>query len=66
MHHSYPGSSITFDDFCIQTRIITACSLLEELHEYELLNDLLQNREAMQKLALRRLDTLNAWERQHA
>jgi hypothetical protein len=55
--HPQPGDRRS-DDYCIQTRIITACSLLIELGQDALVNDLLENRTAMETLAVRPSDFL--------
>ncbi|GAK58915.1 putative radical SAM domain protein [Candidatus Vecturithrix granuli] len=56
--HSYPGCAPEYDDFCIQTRIITACALLAELGFDEAVEKLLTNRAAMQTLVLQASDKL--------
>lgn len=56
--HSYPGCSLEYDDFCIQTRIITACSLLKELGFDQIADTLLEDRSAMEALALQSSDRL--------
>jgi hypothetical protein len=60
VNHSYPGCSLTYDDFCIQTRLITACSLLEGLGFASLADDLVADRAEMQRLALRPSDKVGA------
>ena len=52
VNHSYPGCPETYDGFCIQTRILTACSLLGA----SLADDLLGDRAAMEALAFERSD----------
>jgi uncharacterized protein len=47
---TYPGCSLDYDDFCIQTRIITACLLLSDLGLDERVDELLEDRTAMEKL----------------
>lgn len=59
VHHSFPDRSLEYDDFCIQTRIITACLLLSELGYEELIQELLQNRTAMRKLAFHDRDAVS-------
>lgn len=56
--HSYPGCAPEYDDFCIQTRIITACALLAELGFDAVIEKLLADRAAMQTLALQASDKL--------
>lgn len=58
VNHSYPGCSNEYDAFCIQTRIITACHLLEELGESNLVNLLIKNHSALENLALQLSDCL--------
>ena len=60
--HSYPGCAPEYDDFCIQTRIITACVLLAELGFEAVIEKLLADRAAMQTLALHASDQLTHWE----
>jgi uncharacterized protein len=52
VHHSMPKRNIKDSDFCIQTRIITACSLLQKMDEESLVDALLADRAALEKLAL--------------
>jgi uncharacterized protein len=40
------------DDFCVQTRLISACSLLDEMEEGETADRLMENADAMRNLAL--------------
>ncbi len=50
--HSYPGRPPGFGSFCIQTRIITACTILENLGMHSEMENLLADPDAMEKLAL--------------
>ena len=52
------GSGWEYTDFCIQTRIMTACRLLRELGFQQLSEALLENRDAMERLALQPGDYL--------
>jgi uncharacterized protein len=52
VNHSFPGSPLDYADFCIQTRIVTACSLLEEMGMRHQVERLLEDRAAMEVLAL--------------
>ena len=61
VNHSFPGCSRAYDDFCIQTRLITACSLLDGLGFASLGDDLVADRAEMQRLALRPSDRLEDW-----
>jgi radical SAM protein with 4Fe4S-binding SPASM domain len=58
VNHSYPGCSLEYDDFCIQTRIITVCSLLDDLGFQQVVDTLLENPTAMEALALQSSDCL--------
>lgn len=60
--HSYPGCPLAYDDFCIQTRLITAASVLVDLDAEPLAQALLASRPAMETLALRVSDRLSEWE----
>jgi len=59
VNHSYPGSPLQRTDFCIQTRIITACSLLDDLGMEQEMEKLLSDRATMEALALAPSDRLN-------
>jgi len=56
VNHSYSGCSRAYDDFCIQTRLITACSLLDGLGQEPLADGLMADLAEMQRLALRSSD----------
>ena len=58
VNHSYPGCPGDYDDFCIQTRLVTACRLLQELDFDSLAMELLENHHAMERLALHADDRL--------
>ncbi|MBN1542626.1 radical SAM protein [candidate division KSB1 bacterium] len=47
--------------FCIQTRLIAACNLLNELGCQNELNHLLEDREQQEKLVLQRSDCIDDW-----
>ncbi len=61
VNHSYPGCLDGYDDFCLQTRVATACALLARLKAAELADRLVEDREAMGRLALQPSDRLEAW-----
>jgi uncharacterized protein len=50
--NTYPGCSLLYEDFCIQTRLLMACKLLDALGEKQKAEALLADRRAMQALAL--------------
>jgi uncharacterized protein len=62
VHHSYPGSSLGYDAFCIQTRLLSACRLLEEMNLSSIAQSLLADRKAMEVLALQASDIFEAGE----
>ena len=62
VHHSFPNCSKRYEDFCIQTRLITACSLLCELDQEPLAAEVMENRPAMEALALQASDRLEDWD----
>lgn len=62
VNHSYPGCARAYDSFCIQTRILTACSLLCGLGLHPLADELAARRHSMERLALRPTDRLEDWE----
>lgn len=51
VQHTASGRDVRDSDFCIQTRIITACSLLHKLDEESLVDELLADRAALENLA---------------
>jgi len=57
--HSYPGCSVEYDNFCIQTRIITACVLLDQLGLKDRADFLLDQKEQMKALARQVSDKLD-------
>jgi len=61
VNHSYPGCSGAYGSFCIQTRILTACSLLCGLGLTSLADELAGSRESMERLALWPSDRLEDW-----
>jgi uncharacterized protein len=52
VHHSYPGSSLAYEPFCIQTRLLSACRLLEDMNLSHVADTLLADPKAMEALAL--------------
>ena len=58
VNHSFPGCSLGYDDFCIQTRLITACSLLDGMGLGQMADELVANRAEMERLALQPSDRL--------
>jgi uncharacterized protein len=58
VHHSCQGSSAHYDHFCIQTRLITAAGLLEDLGLEEAARAFWEDRRAMEELALQPSDLL--------
>ena len=60
--NTYPGCSADYSDYCRQTRIISACSLLDELNLPEIADTLIDDREALAALACRESDRLMEWE----
>ena len=58
VNHSFPGCSPGYDDFCIQTRLITACSLLDGLGLESMADEFALDQAEMQRLAVRPSDWL--------
>jgi uncharacterized protein len=56
VHHSYPGSSLAYEPFCIQTRLLSACRLLEDMNLPHVAEALLADKKAMKALALQASD----------
>jgi uncharacterized protein len=59
--HTPPGSSREYNDFCIQTRIITACKLLGELGFGDRADALLATPSAMENITFQATDCLLEW-----
>jgi uncharacterized protein len=55
---TYPGCGLEYSDFCIQTRIISAFSLLTDLGFSEKIKELIQSPETLKKLATQPTDLL--------
>jgi uncharacterized protein len=58
VNNTYPGSSADYEDYCIHTRIITLCSLLNEMGEDDLIDELLNNSLSLEKLAMQKSDKI--------
>jgi uncharacterized protein len=59
--HSFPGCPTTYDDFCIQTRLIAACTLLDGLEQSALCDALFASKAGMERLASRPSDLVEDW-----
>ena len=57
--NTYQGASMEYDSFCVGTRIITACLLLEATGCGSLVKRLLTDRQALEKIARQSTDHLN-------
>ena len=62
VNESYPGCASDYTDFCIQTRILTACSLLNDLGFQDFAERFCDDRHALERLALFSSDALEDWE----
>jgi uncharacterized protein len=62
VNQSYDDCSEAYNDFCIRTRIIAACHLLEMSGMPQEVDKLLQDRGALERLALRPSDCLADWD----
>ena len=58
VNNTWPDSSSDYQNYCIYTRIITLTSLLEEMGESELVQNLLNDKTSMVKIARQRSDKL--------
>ena len=58
VNQTYPAAAREYTDFCIQTRLVTACLLLRDLGCDDLVDELLANRRAMETLAQHRWDPI--------
>jgi radical SAM protein with 4Fe4S-binding SPASM domain len=56
VNNSYPGCPDQYGDFCQSTRILTACGLLEEIGESERADELVCDRDALERLSAPRSD----------
>lgn len=59
VENTFPGSSEKYNNHCIQTRIISICSLLEELFADDEITSLIQDKETMLKFINQNSDFLN-------
>jgi uncharacterized protein len=59
VNQTYPGSESSYTDFCIQTRVITACLLLREMGHEDVVTALLSDRDAMRTLAENTADAVD-------
>lgn len=62
VHHAHKGCNPVYDGFCIQTRLITACSILSGLGQDNLAQMLIEDQSAMETLALNSSDLLEDFE----
>jgi radical SAM protein with 4Fe4S-binding SPASM domain len=51
VNETYPGCPEGYTDFCVQTRLITACLVLRDLGCEDMIDGLLNDRTAMERLA---------------
>lgn len=58
--HTHPKSARRYGDFCIQTRLLTACKLLDEMGQEAAARGLLSDKDAMRKMALQSSDRIEA------
>lgn len=58
VRNTYPGCDSTYNDYCIQTRIISACSLLSGLGLDNEVDTFIKDEKAMKELALQSSDLL--------
>lgn len=66
VNHTYPGCSNEYDDFCLQTRLITASLLLEQMGMPELVDALLDDPAEMQRTATHEWDVIELREPAYA
>jgi uncharacterized protein len=58
---TYPDCRERRTDFCVQTRIVTACFLLQRLELSDVADNLLADENAMHRLAFQKDDGLESW-----
>ena len=51
VYQTYPGCDADYTDFCIQTRLVTACLILRQMGCDKVADDLLADPQAMERLA---------------
>jgi len=56
VNNTYPGCAHEFSDYCIHTRIMTVCDILDKMGLAELVDSLLEDSGEMRKLAMYRSD----------
>jgi radical SAM protein with 4Fe4S-binding SPASM domain len=56
--NTYLNCSENYIDFCVQTRLITVCLLLEQLGESTVVDELLLDTEAMRRVAMHNWDVI--------
>ena len=61
VNQTYPGCGDEYNDYCIQTRLITAFELIEKLENEPLIESLIQDEKAMERLALNESDRIVDW-----
>jgi uncharacterized protein len=66
VNETYPGSAAGYSSFCIQTRLITACLLLRDAGCGKLADALLEDRQAMERLAHHARDPFDTIGDEHA
>ncbi|MBI4473383.1 MAG: radical SAM protein [Acidobacteria bacterium] len=64
VNQTFPGCGLDYTDFCVQTRLMTACLLLRDLGQDALVDQLLANRDAMERTALHPWDFVEVLERE--
>ena len=59
VNQTYPGCTDQYTDFCIQTRLVTACLLLRDLGCDDMVDELFSNRRALERLAQQGWDPID-------
>ena len=59
VNHSYPGCADTYDDLCIQTRVIVLYNILKSLGRQDIFEDLVSDRNALQEVILKSSNDFN-------
>jgi radical SAM protein with 4Fe4S-binding SPASM domain len=50
VNNTFPDSSPSYTDFCVHTRIITACRLLEEMQMEDMADELMRDKDALDRI----------------
>ncbi len=58
---TYPGSSLKYDDYCNQTRVIGIIKILRNLNQQKILDDFLGDDQKLKSISMLKSDKLKDW-----